>query len=292
MDEDSIKNPVIDKSDIVFKPVHKTKNVSLRQTKKIDGIMKKGMRHFGSPGATLTYMKDPDRKDALPEGWKPEVLDIALKGEQDTTKFILNWMKDKPGVVLIDSMHIPGAGKETVDEETGLIEGGDTDHILVIGNNVIVIDSKAWKKKARYTVEDNHTVLRNGKQFPGGNVKINDAIYMWFDYIDCDDCTLFGAIFIDNGDEPDPKTKEWSTSVFRDNKWWKNLWFLVEKSRMGSWLDERYRKIAGYDANTGEYTNLEAVKTIDPNIIAQIVHTCTEPYSWAKAKGIDLSALL
>lgn len=285
-------NPIVTPDEITYEPVRKTKNASLKQTQMIEDIIRKGKRHFGSSAASLSHMQDPDRKGELPEGWKPEVVDVAIKGEKDTTEFITKWMKDKPAAVLLDSLHIPGAGKETIDEETGLIEGGDTDHILVIGDYLIVIDSKAWKKKSRYTVQDSHTVLRNGKEFPGGNVKIDDSLHMWLDYIDGDDFEIFGAIFIDNDDEQDPKTKEWSTSVFRNRNWWQNYWFLVEQSRMKSWLDERYREIAGYDEDSGEYDDLDAIKRINPNLIAQIAVTCQRPYSWSDAKGIDMNALL
>lgn len=285
-------NPIVTPDEITYEPVRKTKNTSLKQTQMIEDIIRKGKRHFGSSAASLSHMQDPDRKGELPEGWKPEVVDVAIKGEKDTTEFIMKWMKDKPAAVLLDSLHIPGAGKETIDEETGLIEGGDTDHILVIGDYLIVIDSKAWKKKSRYTVQDSHTVLRNGKEFPGGNVKIDDSLHMWLDYIDGDDFEIFGAIFIDNDDEQDPKTKEWSTSVFRNRNWWQNYWFLVEQSRMKSWLDERYREIAGYDEDSGEYDDLDAIKRINPNLIAQIAVTCQRPYSWSDAKGIDMNALL
>lgn len=291
-EEEEPKNPVVNPNEVTYKPAQKTAHCNQRQAEMIADIIKKGKRHFGSAAASLTHLQDPDRKGELPEGWKPEVLDVAIKGEKSTSEFIEKWMADKPAAVLVDSLHIPGAGREEVNEDTGLLEGGDTDHILIIGDYLIVIDSKAWKKKSRYTVQDSHTVLRNGKEFPGGNVKIDDALHMWFDYIDDDDLEIFGAIFIDNDDEQDPKTKEWSTSVFRNRNWWQNYWFLVEQSRMKSWLDERYREIAGYDEDSGEYEDLDSIKVINPNLIAQVASTCQRPYSWSDAKGIDMKSLI
>lgn len=291
VEEQNKPMPVVSKQELVFKTPHDTRNSTARQARMIQDIMRKGKRHFGVSAASLTHMQDPARKGELPEGWDPKVLDVAIKGERDTTKFLKNWMADKPAVVLIDSMHIPGAGKEEIDEETGLMEGGDTDHILIIGEKVIVIDTKAWKKKAEYTVHDNHTVLRNKKEFPGGNVKIDDALHMWFDFLDDDDVDMFGAIFIDNGDEEDPKTHEWSTRVFRNANWYQNFWFLVEQSRMGAWLDEQYREIAGWDDDTGTYRDMASIRTVNPNLIAQVVGTCMKPYTWAEANGINLQAL-
>ena len=93
-------------------------------------------------------------------------------------------MSDKPDVVAIHSMHVRGAGKEDVDPETGIIEGGDTDHMLVIGDEVILIDSKRWKKGG-YSIDDSGKVLRFKKSFAGGSrMHMKQAMHIWLDYLD------------------------------------------------------------------------------------------------------------
>lgn len=264
--------------DVEIRNVKASRNTNLKQAEIIETALKEGKRHFGVSAASLTWMNGPRMKKNLPEDWDPKVLETALEGERRTTDFLLDWMKDKPACVLVDSVHIPGHGEEKIDEDTGLLEGGDTDHVLLIGSHVVIIDTKAWKKKARYNVKDDHTVLRNGKEFPGGHVRINAAIHMWFDYVDDDEAEMTGAIFIDNGDEKNKKTGEWTTSVFRNGPWWSNLWFLIEPSRMKEWLDERYEEWAGWDDESKTAENIEEVSFINTSMVTQIAVTCVKPF--------------
>jgi hypothetical protein len=270
--------PAIDWRKVTIKPFRSCQHVNDRQGEIVREALVHGKRHFGAAAGSLTWMKSPQMKGKLPEGWRSEVVDVAMGAEKRTTRNLLEWMKNKPAAVLIDSVHIPGVGKEEVNEETGLIEGGDTDHILIIGSHVYVIDTKNWKKKAQYTVGDDGSVLRNGKPFPGGKVHINAATKMWYDYLDSDDAEVVGAIYIDNEDEPDPKTKEWTTSVFRNKNWWRNYWFLLEERRWRDWIDEKYAEQAGYDKTTGKADDPESVSFIDPSLIAQVAVTCVKPY--------------
>ena len=108
-EEEEPKNPVVDPNEVTYKPAQKTAHASQRQAEMIADIIKKGKRHFGSAAASLTHLQDPDRKGELPEGWKPEVLDVAIKGEKSTSEFIEKWMADKPAAVLVDSH--PGGWK-------------------------------------------------------------------------------------------------------------------------------------------------------------------------------------
>lgn len=270
--------PMVSPYDVHIKKSVKSAHTSEKQARIIEAALLKGKRHFGAAAGSLTWMDSPKLKDNLPEGWKHEVVDLAMEAERRTTKTLLEWMKDKPAAVLIDSCHIPGVGKETVDQETGLIEGGDTDHLLVIGPNVYVIDTKFWKRKANYTVSDDGQVLRAGKTFPGGDVNIDKAIHMWFDYIDSDDAELQGAIYIDSDDQYDPKKESWSTSVYRNRNWYQNLWFLLEPRRFKEWLDSKYADQADYDVETGEEKDPDKIRTIDTSIITQLAVTCVKPY--------------
>jgi hypothetical protein len=294
-EEDKVISPIplINWRDVTIRPFTSCHHVNDRQGQIVYDALMHGKRHFGVSSASLSWMKSDKMKNKLPEGWKPEVVDVAIDAEHRTTRTIINWMKNKPAAVLIDSVHIPGVGKETVDEETGLIEGGDTDHILIIGSNIYVIDTKNWKKKSRYTIDDDGKILRNGKSFPGGKVHMDAAIKMWYKYIDANvdnGAELAGAIYIDNEDKPDPKTKEWTTSVFRDQNWYQHFWYLIEERRWIDWLDSKYVEQAGYDKDTGEIMNPEAINTIYPSLIAQVAVTCVKPYN--RREGlINMAAL-
>lgn len=247
---------------LTIRPFNKATGVSDGPGHTVQKALEEGRRHFGVAAASLTWMHSPELKNNLPEGWKPEVLDLALKAEQDTSKTLLDWMKDKPNVVLMDSLHIRGAGKEVVDPETGLVEAGDTDHIMVIGDYILIIDTKRWKEKARYTVGKDGGVERNGKPFPGGNVHIEKAVHMWFNYVDCQTAEATGLVYINNGDEE-------TTNVFRNDQWWKHYWFLLEPKRFKKWMDDKYAELVEKGKD----------KFIDSELVSQIAVCCVKPYN-------------
>lgn len=243
--------------------IESTDVVDERRARIVHDAIAKGKRHFGVAGASLTWMNSPRQKEMLPEGWKPKILEEAMLAEQRTSTTLRDWIKDKPSAVLIDSTHIRGLGKERIDKETGLIEGGDTDHVLIIGGAIFIIDTKNWRKKATYTVSDKGAVLRNTKTFPGGRVHIERAVHMWLDYVDpiIDDVSIKGAIYINNDDDE-------TTRVFRGPTWYKHHWFLLEHSRFIKWMDEGYAALSDTDRNT-----------IDPTMIAEVAQCCVKPYN-------------
>lgn len=263
----------IDPSDVKVTEFHagQITNIPARNGLLVQKALEQGRRHFGRPGASLTQLDDPKWQGKLPEGWKRDVLDKALEGEETTSAMIQDWMKDKPGVVLIDSVHIRGAGKEEIDPDTGLIEAGDTDHIVVMGGHVLIIDSKRWRggkddtKIINYIQADDGSVQRFGKAFPGGKVHIAAAIRMWFDYLQNVDIekTLLGMIHIVSD----------NVKVLRYRNWYdvrnKQYWLLVEKSRFIEELDAWY---------TGFKVRDEERRTISSDIVAQIAVCCCKPY--------------
>lgn len=264
--------PVIDPSEVTVTAFHDDMidNIPARNGRLVQHALEQGRRHFGRPGASLTQLDDPKWQGKLPEGWKRDVLDKALEGEETTSAMILDWMKDKPGIVLIDSVHIRGAGKEEIDPDTGLIEAGDTDHIIVMGSHLLIIDSKRWRggkddKTVNYIQADDGSVQRFGKPFPGGNVHISAAIHMWFDYIEDAGAgkTILGMIHIVNDNVKVIRYRNWYS--VRD----KQYWLLVEKSRFIEELDAWY---------TGIRVGPEERKTISSDIVAQIAVCCCKPY--------------
>jgi len=222
---------------------------------KVFELLKSGRRYFGSAGASLTHLaSNPDYE--MPEGMERGSARIGLEGERETSAFLQKWIKDKPNAVLIDSVHIRGWGQEEIDEETGVIEGGDTDHILLIGSEVLLIDTKRWKKKTSYQVADDGTVTRSQKAFPGGNVRATAAMHMWLDYLDVDaKVTTFICI----------NTPE--ITVFRNRNWYQQPYRLVEIDRFEELLNAKYEKIAEEDR-----------ETINSTLVAQVVVGAVKPY--------------
>lgn len=244
-------------SEIEVLPPHKNiQGVKPQVAAGIEKMLKKGRRYFGSSGAGLTHQAfNPDYESK--DGIDPNLAKIGLEGERDTTYILKKWIEDKPGAVLIDSVHIRNWDEpEEPDPETGMIEGGDTDHILVIGSEVILIDTKRWKKKANYSVGDDGQVLRSNKSFPGGNVHMRQAIYLWLDYLH-EDASITGIVCI-NAEE---------TIVFRNRNWYTKSYRLVEKDRFIELLEEKWKIISDYDKTH-----------INSTLVSQIAISAIKPY--------------
>lgn len=253
----------------VLKPAENIEGVKPIVAEKIYEIIKnKDRRYFGSSGASLTQQAyNPDLRQ---EGLDPKMAEIGLQGERDTTKFLRHWIKDKPSAVLIDSVHIRGWGKEEVDPETGIIEGGDTDHVLIIGNEVLLIDTKRWKggrdadRMMWYQVSEEGYVTRNKRPFPGCNVQAGRARYMWSDFLhDRDENgnrTVVSALIYLNSD---------FARVIRGPAWYKVPYRLLEKEqdRFEKFLNEKYEKMTEYDKSH-----------INSTLVSQAVVNAVKPY--------------
>lgn len=221
---------------------------------KICDMLKKGKRTFGSPGASLTHQAfNPEYAS---KGIDSNLAKVGLEGELSTAAVLKKWISDKPNAVLINSVHVRGWGKEEVDPETGMIDGGDTDHIVVIGDEIILIDTKKWKKKANYSIDDSGHVLRYNKPFPGGDLHMRQAIHMWLDYLDAE-AALTGIVCINSDD----------VTVFRNRNWYTQSYRLVEIGRFTELLDEKYGMIEDYDK-----------EHINSTLISQIVVNAVKPY--------------
>lgn len=217
-------------------------------------LLNEDKRYFGSAGASLTHhVNDPDYKSSF----NKKFMSAGLDGERGTSKIIRDWMGDKPNVVLLDSVHIKGMGKEFIDEETGIVEGGDTDHVLIIGNQVILIDTKRWKSKKRYSVSPQGKILRNEKYFSGGRVNTTKANYLWKKYLG-NTINLKSIICIN------------SPQIFvkmNDANWKKQPFRLVAINKLTESLDYIYKNIPVEDKNT-----------INSSLIAQVLVCCVKPY--------------
>lgn len=284
-------------SDVVFpKTVHidppddDIAGVSKAAGEAIYSMLKSGRRYFGSAGASLTHqVYNPDPNSDI----KPSLAKIGLEGERSTSEILREWIKDKPNAVLVDSVHInewarriesdiPEVDAEefeedTVDPDLGLKDGKDTDHVLIIGDYVLLIDTKRWKSKRAYSVSDSGTVLRSNKPFPGGNIKMKNAIYLWNNYLH-PDTFVTGFVFINTEDEDlepptDPDAKK--TFVVRNRNWYTKPYRVVEKTRFIETLEKYIEKeIQG--------KNPEQMGRINSSVVSQIVASVIKPYDVRK----------
>lgn len=251
---------------IVDPPARNIEGVKYEVAVKIQKMLENGRRYFGSSGASLTHQAfNPEYID---KGIKPELAKIGLEGERDTTTFLKRWMKDKPGVVLVDSVHIRGWGKEEVDEETGIIDGGDTDHVMLIGSEVILIDTKRWKSKRNYTVSEKGVALRTNQEFPGGKLNMNQAIHMWLNFLH-EDASVTGIVCIN--------TEE--INVFRNRNWYQQSFRLVELERFEELLNEKWKLIEDYDKTH-----------INSTLVSQVALNAVKPFD-EYTKVFDMNTL-
>lgn len=240
-----------------------------KQLDVVEKVLKKGRRTFGSSGASLTHqISNPAYED---KGIEKGLAEVGLDGEHKTSKMLREWALDKPNVVLVDSVHIKGMGAEEVNEETGTLEGGDTDHVLIIGRFVILIDSKNWKKKRKYNVSENGEVLRSNKPFPGGKVSTRQALFLWKKHLGPYN-PMFNSIINITSEEV------WVT---RDRNWWQQSFKVVSQDTFIEFLDKVWDAIPE-----------DQKKVIDVNLVTAVVTHTIKPYDVVKEKIAPAAHLL
>lgn len=266
-------------STIIIKPPHHeiyNNDKEIMKSDKVYMMLTNGRRHFGRPAASLTELNDPKLHGQLPKGWNRNVIDKARIGEETTSAMLLNWITDKPSVILFDSIHIKGE-ETTVDKNTGLIENGDTDHVITCGTHVLIIDSKAWRgsfkdkktgKRVSYVYwNDWHgKVVRFGKDFPGGKVHMKNALYLWNQYLNTPDgnVNINGLIHIVKDDAIISNTE---LGRKQNNYIWNHQkWRLVNKTHFIDTLNKWYESIPDND------------KFISTDLTTLISTQCCKPY--------------
>ncbi len=141
-------------------------------------LKEKNRRYFGIAAASLQNQLD----DPKYESYKPnsKIINIGISGEKTTSKVLREWIADKPECVLIDSISLPINNLEPEEDgEEGQLDLGDTDHLLIIGDNLIIIDSKNWKAKTTYQITEEKEILRGKKSFKGNRPRIQQCRELW-----------------------------------------------------------------------------------------------------------------
>lgn len=240
-----------------------------KQVDMVEEMLEDGRRYFGSSGASLTHqISNPIYEE---KGIDAGLAKAGLEGEHKTSRLIIDWMKDKPSAVLVDSVHLKSYGEEEFNEETGTMDGGDTDHVLIIGNFVIVIDSKNWKGKRRYSINADGVVIRGSSSFPGGKVNTTAASKLWSHALKPFRVTISSIVNISTD----------KVNVTRDRNWWSQSYRLVTLEIMEEFLDDVWEKLP---SNTKDHINV--------NLIAAIASNALKPYNVFKEQLGEVSDLL
>lgn len=255
-EDDAIEERIIKPEEVsVNPPEDDIEGVKDAVANKIYKMLQQGRRYFGSSGAAMTHQAYSEEYSE--KGVKPEKAKEFLDGERDTTTILKKWVKDKPNAVLIDSAYVPDWDEDDeVDEETGIIDDGNTDHILIIGSEVLLIDTRRWKKKKNYSVGDEGEALMTNKTFAGGEVTMNKSIHMWLEYLD-EDAYVTGIVCI-NQEE---------TTVLRNRNWFTQNYRLVEIDRFLELLNEKWKMVDEEDK-----------LHINSTLVSQVVVRCIKPF--------------
>ena len=144
------------KHNIIF-PKQIPDHITSEQLNQLAHLIEGGRQVFGQAGASLTWGIDGQDGGEVAAG---------LEGEKMTAKILQQWLATNPQALLFHSVRWPQSE-------------GDTDHMLVIGRHVLLIDSKRWKAKRKYSLTAKGAVKRGTVDFPEGNVKMIPAMSSW-----------------------------------------------------------------------------------------------------------------
>lgn len=170
-----------------------------------------GRQVFGVPGASLTWgIEGSDAGD----------VSAGIEGEKKTAAVLRDWITQHPTAMLVHSAAWPGST-------------GDTDHILILGHHVWLIDSKRWKAGRKYSVTPTGTIKRGTVDFPEGKVKIVPAMRAWREVFG-KGIKLAGVVCIAQDKVFVPYDKNWHSAPYR----------LVTVESLTTFFDEAFAKIS------------------------------------------------
>lgn len=168
-----------------------------------------GKKVFGTPAASLTWGIDGNRM--IP------VLEAGKEGERQTAETLDKLANEIPEMFVFHSLSWPESS-------------GDTDHIVVYGNLVLVIDSKRWKSSRKYSITAKGGILRGTVPFPEGRVKIGYALKVWRGKLP--KAKVYGVVTI----------AQEKVYVVRDKNWYKAPYSLVENEKLEDYLRNLFSK--------------------------------------------------
>lgn len=168
-------------------------------------LIQSGQKVFGVPAASLSWGIDGNRMKAS--------LQPGIEGEKMTARILDEYAKSHKGVYTFHSLSWPESN-------------GDTDHILVYKDLVVIIDAKRWKSQRKYSLTEKGAIKRGKVAFPQGRVKIRYALNAWRKKIP-KDVKVTGIVSI----------AQQKVFVLRDKNWYKASFRLVEAEKLTEQLD-------------------------------------------------------
>lgn len=193
-------------------------------------------RTFGSPGASLTWGIG---------GQRGGVVSAGLEGEKMTAK-ILDAFVQNPNtrnMRVFHSAQWPGSN-------------GDTDHLIVMGNLVLLVDSKRWKAKRKYSVTPKGAILRGTVNFPEGKVKMVPALASWKKVLP-KEAKVYGIVCVAQKEVFVPQDKNWYKAPFR----------LVTVEKLISHVVDTIKREQKKSPGIVEGYNKEILTTIGSNLV-------------------------
>lgn len=189
-----------DEFELDFKPdyLHESKE-------ELKNLIQSGQKVFGVPAASLSWGIDGNRMKAS--------LIPGIEGEKMTAKILNDYASSHKGVYVFHSLSWPESN-------------GDTDHILVYKDLVVIIDAKRWKSQRKYSVTDKGNIKRGTVAFAQGRVKIRYALNAWRKKIP-KEVKVTGIVSI----------AQQKVFVSRDKNWYKASFRLVEAEKLSEQLD-------------------------------------------------------
>lgn len=169
---------------------------------------------YGVPGASLSWGI---------EGADAGAVESGSEGEKQVAKILDEFVKTIPKAKVFHSVEWPGSQ-------------GDTDHMLVIGSLVIIIDAKRWKSKRKYSVTAKGAILRGTVPFPEGKVKMIPAMMAWNKLLP-KEAKVVGVVCVAQQEVFVPYDRNWHTAPYR----------LVTAEKLTEYLD-------GFITKQGKYT--------------------------------------
>lgn len=155
-------------------------------------LIKSGNQIFGTHGASLTWGIDGEMGDEVTAGGE---------GEKQVGKLLDAYVAEHPGMRVFHSVAWPGSV-------------GDTDHMLVVGKLILIIDAKRWKGKRKYSVTPKGAILRGTVPFPEGKVKMMPAMQSWRSELG-KDVKIMGVVCIAQQEVFVPYDKNWLSAPYR-----------------------------------------------------------------------------
>lgn len=218
----------------------------LYSASEIKQMIQSNQQVFGVPGASLTWGIDGVMSSQVTAGGE---------GEKQVAKELELFASLDPRIKIFHSVQWPGSK-------------GDTDHMLVIGKLVFIIDAKRWKSKRKYSVTPTGSILRGTVPFPEGKVKMMPAMQAWREELG-KSAKVMGIVCIAQEEVFVPYDKNWFSAPYR----------LITAEKLNEFFDKLLSK------QKPEIVNVDNTK-----IIVEIAQKVIKPRN-RRAELINLDAM-